>query len=230
MKKKLLLISIAILGFAVQAQQLNRPIGQYPGNPSEYYGPTLVPDNTYRNLALHRTVYQSSSWDYNLTSQLLTDGLIDTKAPAWLNVTTPEGPLPPHKREACIDGNEWTCNILMGGDTWLQYDWEGMSIDIDEVEMVCSMAYREEAPKGFRLRLLTSKDGKKWKVADEWAGDSLPGTASRRRVHSDPNKNSGDDLLPTRNIDHTFHIKGKPFSHMRLEWSPLALHTGLSPN
>ena len=217
MKKILFLINILLLGFASQAQVMNRPIGQYPGNPSEYYGPTLVANDDYRNLALHRTVYQSSSWDFNLTSQLLTDGIVDEAAPAWLNVTTPDGPLPPHKREACIDGNEWTCNILMGGDTWLQYDWEGMSIDIDEVRMVCTMAYREDAPQGFRIRLLTSTDGKFWLTADEWTGDSLPGEPSYRRVHSDPNKNSGNDLLPTRNINHSFHLKGKPYQHLKLE-------------
>ena len=221
----LLYFLLVLVTLGASAQVMNRPIGQYPGNPSEYFGPKLVQDNSYRNFALHRTVYQSSSWDFNLTSQLLTDGIIDDKEPAWLNVTTPEGPLPPHKREACIDGNEWTCNILMGGDTWLQYDWENMTIDIDEVEMVCSMAYREDSPKGFKIRLLTSKEGKKWKVADEWIADSLPGTASRRRAHSDPNKNSGDDLLPTRNIDHTFHLSGKPFSHMKLEMvTPSAVH------
>lgn len=214
-----------MLCITVSAQQLNRPIGQYPGNPSEYYGPTLVQDNSYRDIALHRMVYQSSSWDFNLTSQLLTDGIVDKELPAWLNVTTPEGPLPPHKREACIDGNEWTSNIVMGGNTWLQYDWENMAIDIDEVEMVCNMAYREDAPKGFKIRLLTSKDGKKWKVADEWTGDDMPGEPSYRRVHSDPNKNSGDDLLPTRNIDHTFKLNGKPFSHMKFEMvTPSAVH------
>ena len=218
---------MAVLALGATAQVMNRPIGQYPGNPSEYYGPKLVQDTGYgyRNVALYRTVYQSSSWDFNLTSHLLTDGIIDKEQPAWLNVTTPEGPLPPHKREACIDGNEWTCNILMGGDTWLQYDWEGMNIDIDEVEMVCSMAYRENAQQGFKIRLLTSKDGKKWKVADEWVGDSLPGKPSWNRVHSDPNKNSGDDLLPTRKIVHTFKLNGKPFSHMKLELvTPSAAH------
>lgn len=218
---------MAVLALGATAQVMNRPIGQYPGNPSEYYGPKLVQDNGYgyRNVALYRTVYQSSSWDFNLTSHLLTDGIIDKEQPAWLNVTTPEGPLPPHKREACIDGNEWTCNILMGGDTWLQYDWEGMNIDIDEVEMVCSMAYRENAQQGFKIRLLTSKDGKKWKVADEWKGDSLPGKPSWNRVHSDPNKNSGDDLLPSRKIVHTFKLNGKPFSHMKLELvTPSAAH------
>lgn len=215
------------MALGATAQVMNRPIGQYPGNPNEYYGPKLVQDNEYgsRNVALYRTVYQSSSWDFNLTSQLLTDGIYDEQMPTWLNVTTPDGPVAPHKREACIDGNEWTNNIVMGSDTWLQYDWEGMNIDIDEVEMVCSMAYREEAPRGFKIRLLTSKDGKKWKVADEWKGDSLPGEASWNRVHSDPNKNSGDDLLPTRKIDHTFKLNGKPFSHMKLEMvTPSAVH------
>ena len=225
MKNPVTLLLIAMLCIAANAQQLNRPIGQYPGNLNEYYGPELVQDTSYRNLALHRTVYQSSSWDFNLTSQLLTDGIIDEHFPAWLNVTTPEGQLPPHKREACIDGNEWTSNILMGGDTWLQYDWEGMDIDIDEVEMLCSMAYREDAPKGYRIRLLTSTNGKFWVTADEWMGDSLPGEPSYRRVHSDPNKNTGDDLLPTRNIDHIFHVKGKAISHMKLEIiTPAAAH------
>ena len=226
-QNQLILIFVTVLTLGATAQVMNRPIGQYPGNPNEYYGPELVQDNGYgnRNLAMFRTVYQSSSWDFNLTSQLLTDGIFDKESPAWLNVTTPEGPLAPHKREACIDGNEWTNNIVMGGNTWLQYDWENMSIDIDEVEMVCSMAYREDAPRGFKIRLLTSKDGKKWKVADEWRGDSLPGEPSWNRVHSDPNKNSGDDLLPTRKIDHTFKLNGKPFSHMKLEMvTPSAVH------
>ena len=143
----LIFIIAAVMALETTAQVMNRPIGQYPGNPSEHYGPTLVQDNSYRNLALHRTVYQSSSWDFNLTSQLLTDGIIDEQQPAWLNVSTPEGPLPPHKREACIDGNEWTSNILLGGDTWLQYDWEGMSIDIDEVQKMNS----KDSESGYSL-------------------------------------------------------------------------------
>ena len=220
-------ILMAVVGIA-QAQQLNRPIGQYPGNPSEYYGPSIHDGQkrcTFDYLSKYHTVYQSSSWDYNLTSQLLTDGIIQDEKPAWLNVTTPEGPLPPNKREACIDGNEWTSNIVMGGNTWLQYDWENMNIDIDEVEMVCSMAYHENGKRGFKIRLLTSMDGKKWKVVDKWQGDSLPGESSYRRVHSDPNKNSGDDLLPTRNIDHVFKLNGRPFSYMKLELvTPSAAH------
>ncbi len=226
MKHRYLIAAVlSLIALVPRAQELNRGIGVYPGNPNEYYGPTLVNDNSYRNLALFRPVYQSSSWDFNLTSQLLTDGITDKRQPAWLNVSTPQGELPPHKREAAIDGNEWTCNILMGENTWIQYDWTGMAINIDEVEMVCSMAYREGSEQGFKLQLLTSNDGIFWKVADRWQGDSLPGEPSKRRAHSDPNKNSGDDLLPTRNISHTFHLNGQPLSHIRLEMvSPGAAH------
>ena len=60
-----------------------RGIGVYPGNPAQYTGPELVPGpQATRNLALGRAATHSSSWDYNLTSQLLTDGIV------------PEGPAP----------------------------------------------------------------------------------------------------------------------------------------
>ena len=54
---------LVLLALTGHTQELNRPIGLYPGNPGEYYGPTLVQDNEYRNLALFRPVYQSSCWD-----------------------------------------------------------------------------------------------------------------------------------------------------------------------
>ena len=219
------LLQVSALAVVADVSQLNRAIGQYPGNPTEFFGPTQVLGGEYRNLALNRIARQSSSWDFNLTAQLLTDGVIETGNPAWLRVTTPDGEVPIHKREAAIDGNDWTCNVVVGNDTWLQYDWNGMKIDVDELQMVCSMAYHDSAPQGFIIRLLTSIDGIHWHEADVWRGDSLPGTASHRRVHSDPNKSTADgDLLPTRNIDYTFHL-GVSFSHLRLEMkAPDAVH------
>ena len=83
-QNQLIFILLSVLALGATAQVMNRPIGQYPGNPSEYYGPTLIQDNGYgyRNVALFRTVYQSSSWDFNLTSQLLTDGIYERESPA----------------------------------------------------------------------------------------------------------------------------------------------------
>ena len=80
--------SLALLLFVASSisysQQYTRGIGVYPGDPKEYTGPTLVPDSAYRNIALHRPAYQSSAYDYNLTAQLVTDGIKETAAPQWI--------------------------------------------------------------------------------------------------------------------------------------------------
>ena len=58
------------------ADYYTRGIGNYPGAPSEHFAPQMVKDDMYRNIALHRAAYHSSSYDYNLTAQLITDGII----------------------------------------------------------------------------------------------------------------------------------------------------------
>ena len=60
----------------LRSDYYTRGIGVYPGCPQEDFSPVLLPDNHYRNLALLRATYQSSAYDYNLTSQLLTDGIV----------------------------------------------------------------------------------------------------------------------------------------------------------
>ena len=77
MKRLAFFLSASLL--QVHAQNYTRGIGVYPGDPKEYTGPTLVADaHSYRNLALHRPAYQSSAYDYNLTAQLITDGIKET--------------------------------------------------------------------------------------------------------------------------------------------------------
>ncbi|MBQ2497345.1 MAG: hypothetical protein II509_01670, partial [Prevotella sp.] len=105
----------------IQAQT-TRGIGVYPGAAEEFFGPQLVAGDGYRNLARGRMVYQSSSFDFNMTAQLLTDGIVAqksrTKSPShsgegsgvgpFLEVSTPDGQLPQRQRESTIDGNDWT--------------------------------------------------------------------------------------------------------------------------
>src|SRR6185437_10658091 len=65
-----------------------RGIGVYSGDPAEDFSPSLeIDDSTYRNLALLRPAYHSSSYDYNLTAQLITDGIKDTHLPDWIGVS-----------------------------------------------------------------------------------------------------------------------------------------------
>ena len=62
------------------AQNYTRGLGVYPGDPRQFFGPSMAIDSTnYRNLALRRAAYHSSSYDYNLTATLITDGIKDTR-------------------------------------------------------------------------------------------------------------------------------------------------------
>ena len=86
-------------------QIYTRGIGIYPGAPGDVFSPTLVPDTTtYRNLALRRPATHSSSYDYNLTAQLVTDGIRGTGLPTWVAVSSStQGPLPRQDREIILD-------------------------------------------------------------------------------------------------------------------------------
>ena len=101
-------------------------IGMYPGAPDETFSPELVIDSTtYRNLALLRPAYHSSSYDYNLTAQLVTDGIKDTNLPAWVSTSASgHGTFSKTERETLLDhfhdttidlrGNHATAQIRLG--------------------------------------------------------------------------------------------------------------------
>ena len=111
----------------VHAQNYTRGIGVYPGDPKEYTGPTLVADaNTYRNLALHRPAYQSSAYDYNLTAQLITDGIKESSMPQWIETSTSDaGFLPKNERELFLDGNVTSSVNVSGDSPWVEFDLKG---------------------------------------------------------------------------------------------------------
>src|SRR4029077_6527022 len=93
MKPAILLLSaLLVTSLALNAQDSTRGVGVYPGDPRAYNGALLVPETqTYRNLALHRPAYASSSYDYNLTAQLVTDGIHETRLPRWVSTASSEG-------------------------------------------------------------------------------------------------------------------------------------------
>ena len=111
----------------------NAGIGKYPGAPGENFAPELVTDNSYRNIALRRMAYASSSHDYNLTAQLVTDGIVQTTQPPYLTASTNSGVLPRREREWAIDGGEYTRNILMGQTAFLNYQWHNMKVKANRV-------------------------------------------------------------------------------------------------
>jgi hypothetical protein len=53
----------------------------------------------YRNLALHRPAWHSSSYGHNLTAQLVTDGIKETALPRWVSTaTSAQGVIPRFSR------------------------------------------------------------------------------------------------------------------------------------
>ncbi len=116
-----------IAATVLSAQDYTLGVGVYPGDPRQNFAPTLRPDpSTYRNLALHRPAYQSSAYDYNLTAQLITDGIKETTLPRWIVVSTSEqGVLKKNEREYLLDGN-WVTNVSLAGATaWVQFETDG---------------------------------------------------------------------------------------------------------
>ena len=132
-----LLILATVTGAA--GQKYTRGIGVYPGDPTEDYAPDLVPDQTtYRNLALLRPAFHSSSYDYNMTAQLVTDGIKESKLPRWLVTTLgPSGIAKKREREFLLDHNA-TSNLNMGGPSgWVQFELAGgeTPYEIDRIEL-----------------------------------------------------------------------------------------------
>ena len=185
-----------------------RGIGKYPGCPAEDFSPTLKPDNeTYRNIALHRAAYQSSSHDYNLVAQLVTDGICTNESVRYLTLSTPDGEKPRREQEWAIDFGPYSSNLTEGADTYLQLSLHNYTKKVDRIYMRGSVAYDEaQATEGYAIALLGSKDGKQWTMLGQNSGKELPGKPSRWKVHSDPNKQNEEGNLPQRILEETINL------------------------
>jgi len=135
-----LLVLLTVVAAAAPAvQKYTRGVGVYPGNPAEDHPPVLVPDSSaYRNLALRRPAYQSSSYDYNLTAQLATDGVTQSTLPRWLVTTlSTTGVAEKHQREFLLDHSATSTVNLGGPSGWMQFELAGgdAPLEIDRIEL-----------------------------------------------------------------------------------------------
>lgn len=207
--KKLCLTCIIALG-ALSACQTgntvyNRGIGIYPGNPAEDFSPELYADDTYRNIALNRAVYASSSYDYCLTGQLVTDGIVETSAPKYLVMETSEDRDVKREREWLVDQHKYTRVNLYGPCAYVQISLQnGWKESFDRVHGEMLVSYQEGAADGsHEVKVSASKDGSEWTVLQTIKGNRFIGRESRPRQHTDPDKADalGNQLLPTRRFE-----------------------------
>ena len=192
MKRLFVPLWICFLVLPVAAQQPARGVGVYPGDPAQYDGPTLVTDSTYRNLALHRAAYQSSAYDYNLTAQLVTDGikpgdepkdwahtgsLPDAWLPRWIvTSTSSDGVLPKQKREVFLDGNITSSVDVTGDHPWVEFDMMGGS-EVPEIDRLDLWLRHSSVPlpaNGWTYVVLGSDDRSNWTEVGRSTGTNWP--------------------------------------------------------
>lgn len=207
--KKSLLLSGLFLGSVMPAlaQEKSRGIGVYPGNPIEYFGPRMEKDTEYRNLALHRAVYQSGAHDLNLTAQLLTDGVVASNQPAFLEVLTNGKPLPHNERKLTINNSEWSRIPVEGSTATLTYRWSNMDIEADEIVVEGFVAYDQDKPFEHYSMQCDVMGAKSYTYTIK--SDTLPGRPRRRKVINDPNKQTEEATAMARELKETFKLKGK---------------------
>jgi hypothetical protein len=184
---------------------VTRGIGAYPGDPREDFAPTFRIDaTTYRNLARLRPAFHSSAYDYNLTAQLITDGIVKTALPRWIVTASGQqgligtdlrdlpgslgdGPLggysrqqgvwPKHKRDWPIDGNWVTGLKLQGPNAWVQLELHGGAepLVIDQVDVEGRVQALGGGPENWTCTVMGSGDGTAWSTLGRTSGMSAMG-------------------------------------------------------
>ena len=208
-------------GCTQDEENRNLGIGVYPGNPDENTAPVMVQDDSYRNIALNRAAYASSSFDYNLTAQLVTDGIVSAEMPRFLQVSTPEGGVPRREREWLVDQGPYTRPIFEGSSTSIVFElgngWKEMA---DNVRMLGYVNFLEEEADGsYEISFYGSENGEEWDKIGEFSGKNFPGEKLSPRKHSDPDKSAalGERLLPRRLIDLNVNLESpKSYSFFKV--------------
>ena len=191
----------------LRSDYYTRGIGVYPGSPQEDFSPELLPDeDQYRNLALLRTTYQSSAYDYNLTSQLLTDGIVTDRAPQYFDLQTAKGSVPKREREWMIDGGPYSRNTVRGEEAFFLFSMHNYNKTISRAIVTGTLIYDDKAAQGgYEMTWEASNDGTTWTVLAVNKGAGLPGKARSGRVEvNDPNKQTGTVSMPMRRLEETF--------------------------
>jgi hypothetical protein len=182
-KRNIVLVSFLLLLYAaipLSAQSYNLGTGIYPGSPKENFAPSLKIDKkNYRNIALFKPVYSSGSYDFYLTGQLITDGIVENKMPGWIVTTTSNGVLPRNEREYFIDGHLSTRKIFDTSSFWIHEELAGNYItpETDGFRLTGSISIDtlQKEIKPWTIVIKGSDDGKNWKVLGTLTGNSLLG-------------------------------------------------------
>ena len=213
----------------VRSDYYTRGIGIYPGSPQEDFSPELLPGgDEYRNIARLRATLQSSAYDYNLTAQLVTDGIVSETQPAYLTLSTPQGEVPKREKEWMIDGGPFSKNTVEGADTYFQFSLNNYRKTLSKAVVTGLVAYDDKAASGgYEMTWEGSDDGTQWTTLSTHKGSGLPGRSSSGRVTvNDPNKQTGNISMPVRRLNETFDFdQPASYAHYRIRLKMAGAHS-----
>lgn len=171
------------------------------------------------NIALNRAVYASSSYDYNLTAQLVTDGVVETAEPAWLKVSTSSGELPRRERLWTVDSGPYSRNFLTGERDFIEYEWSAAKYSAGCVRIRGTVLYEEPAD-GWSVICYAADSCGELKRVGSAGGDGLPGRKrSRPAVITDPNKQTETITKPACEMSLQIPLEeAVDFSRFRIEF------------
>ena len=189
----LLIVAMLALAPSAHADDKTRGIGVYPGRPAESFAASAVATDVYHNLTVNHAAYHSSSYDFNLTAQLVTDGLAAQAPPAWMEVLANGRPLSVRERDWAFNGNEWSGNSLQGAASTYEIRWHGMKVEVDSIFIDYTVVYHaDQATSGYEVAILC---GDQQLARESMSG--LPGPPLHFKLNSDPNKQDRQkDVLP----------------------------------
>jgi hypothetical protein len=174
-----IIISAYIFVFNASTQDYTRGTGIYPGNPGENFSPSMsIDDTSFRNLALHRPAWHSSSIDYNLTAQLVTDGIIDSVVPQRvLTYTSEHGLLKKNEREWIIDRHNMTAVTMSSSACWIKLELAGGKNipGVDSINISGILRIDDHDAKGYLCIISGSDDGKQWNELGRIDSNGFPG-------------------------------------------------------
>jgi len=178
-------LSAIFTGCQQKSDNYTRGIGIYPGNPTEDFSPKLIAENqSYRNLSKLRPAWHSSSYDYNLTAQLVTDGIITHDMPETVALSTNHGMLPKNEREWLLDHNVGTKINVDGKDIWVQFEsrHEADLPEVTKININGRLTFSDKNASGWEFICSGSNDGINWIELEKLKGTGLPEEAKPNLV------------------------------------------------
>ena len=187
-------LTILLNSCASQNKQ-TRGIGLYPGNITENFSPILKKGKQkYTNLALNKATYSSSCYDYNLTSQLATDGIITNKKPYYIKVYTNKGIVNKEDRNILFDYKPNSSYKLKGNKVYIELEAYNKNLLFDSIQINGIIKYKK-TEKGLNFNLKASNNGNKWILLKNISNnnlifDSVPNIKDSKKINIHFNLNN----------------------------------------